>query len=199
VLPFEEVHFWVRAVCVCLKTSVVRRVKTAELFAIWDYKGKLESQQWSYIQQLGILRARLACPPTKMLRRFTQFICDASLTRLSKQSHPLEVESSFSAPMVGLTCDVPFSSMEIKASTCVGATQADDTEVDLSAWALPDKTDEQVHARNVLWCFAIQWWARNIRNEAMSWWQVHGKDPKDLAAIQNCILWARACSYWHWT
>ena len=130
-----------------MKTPVVRRVKTAELFAIWDYKGKLESQQWSCTQQLGILRARLACPPAKMLRRFTKFICDASLTRLSKQSHPLEVESSFSAPMVGLTCDVLFSSMEIKASTCVGAAQANDAEVDLSAWALPDKTDEQVHAR----------------------------------------------------
>ncbi len=52
VLPFEEVNFWVRAVCVYSKTPVVRRVKTAELFAIWDYKGKLDSQQWSYIQQL---------------------------------------------------------------------------------------------------------------------------------------------------
>jgi hypothetical protein len=134
-----------------------------------------------------------------MLSRFTQFICDASLTRLSKQSHPLEVESSFSAPMMGLTCDVPFSSMEIKASTCVGAAQADDAEVDLSVWALPDKTDEQMHARNVLWRFAVGWWARNIGNEAMSWWRANRKDPKDLAAIQNCIFRARACSYWHWT
>ena len=141
----------------------------------------------------------MACPPAKMLSRFTQFICDASLTRLSKQSHPLEVESSFSAPMMGFTCDVPFSSMEIKASTCVGAAQADDAEVDLSVWALPDKTDEQMHARNVLWRFAVGWWARNIGNEAMSWWRANRKDPKDLAAIQNCIFRARACSYWHWT
>ncbi len=66
-LPFKEVHFWVRAECVYSRTPVVRRVKTAELFAIWDYKGKLESQQWSYIQQLGILRGCLACPPAKML------------------------------------------------------------------------------------------------------------------------------------
>jgi hypothetical protein len=57
-LPFKEVHFWVRVVCVYSKTPVVRRVKTAELFAIWDYEGKLESQQWSYIQQLRIFRAR---------------------------------------------------------------------------------------------------------------------------------------------
>jgi hypothetical protein len=199
VLPFKEVHFWVRAECVYSKTPVIRWVKTAKLFAIWDYKGKLESQQWSYIQQLGILRACLACPPAKMLRRFTQFICDASFTRLSKQSHYLEVESSFSAPMVGLTCDVPFSYMEIKASTGVGAAQANDAEVDLSAWALLDKMDEQVCARNVLWRFAIRWWARNIAVEAMSWWRANRKDPKDSAAIQNCIFRARACSYWHWT
>ena len=52
VLPFMEVHFWVRVECAYSKTPVVRRVKTTELFAIWDYEGKLESQQWSYIQQL---------------------------------------------------------------------------------------------------------------------------------------------------
>jgi hypothetical protein len=28
--------------------------------------------------------------------------------------------------------------------------------------------------------------------------KIYGKDPKDLAAIQNCIFRARACSYWHW-
>ncbi len=111
----------------------------------------------------------------------------------------MEVESSFSAPMAGLTCDVLFSSMEIKASTCVGAAQANDAEVDLSAWALPDKTDEQVRVRNVVQCFVARWWAHNIANEAMSWWRAIGKDPKDLAAIQNCIFPARACSYWYWT
>jgi hypothetical protein len=115
----------------------------------------LESQQRSYIQQLGILRARLACPPAKMLCQFSQFNCDASLTRLSNQSHSLELESSLSAPMVGLTCGIPFSPMEIKASTRVGTAQANDAEVDLSAWAFPDKKDEQAHARNVLWHFAV--------------------------------------------
>ncbi len=89
--------------------------------------------------------------------------------------------------------------MDVKASTHVGAAQANDAEVDLSAWALPDETDEQVRARNVLRRFAVQWWARNIANEVMSWWRANGKDPKDLAAIQNCIFRARACSYWHWT
>jgi hypothetical protein len=66
-LPFKEAHFWVRADCVYSKTPIMRRLKTAELFAIWDYEGKLESQQWSYKEQLGVLRGCLACPPAKML------------------------------------------------------------------------------------------------------------------------------------
>jgi hypothetical protein len=48
-LPFKEVHFWVRAFSVYSKDPVIRRVKTVGLFAIWDYEGKLESQQWSRI------------------------------------------------------------------------------------------------------------------------------------------------------
>jgi hypothetical protein len=32
----------------------------------------------------------------------------------------------------------------------------------------------------------------------MRWWKSNWKDPKDLAAIQNCIFGAHACSYWHW-
>ena len=67
-LPFGEVHFWVRAACAYSKIPVVRRVKTVKLFAIWDYEGKLESLQWSRIEQLAILWARVACPPAKMLR-----------------------------------------------------------------------------------------------------------------------------------
>jgi hypothetical protein len=55
-LPFKEVHFWVRAWCVYSKTPVIWRVKAAELFTIWDYEGKLESQQWSYKDQLRVLR-----------------------------------------------------------------------------------------------------------------------------------------------
>jgi hypothetical protein len=66
-LSFKEVHFWVRADCVYSKTLIIRRLNTAELFAIWDYEGKLESQQWSYKEQLGVLRGCLACPPAKML------------------------------------------------------------------------------------------------------------------------------------
>ncbi len=155
-LPFKEVHFWVRAECVYLKTPIIRRVKTAEVFAIWDYKGKLESQQWSYKEQLRVLRARLDCPPAKMLRHFTQFICDANLSRLSTGLQMLEGNPNPS-PTVGLTWDVAFTPMEAKATTCIAATQADDAEVDLSAWALPGETLEQAWARDMLQRFAVQW------------------------------------------
>ena len=184
-LPFREVHFWVRVVCIYSKVPVVRQVKTVELFAIWDYKGKLESQQWSCIEQLVILWGRVACLPGKMLWQFTQFICNACLTRLTSRSQTLGSDSS--VPMAGLTRDIPFSPMEVKASTRVGAAQADDAEVDLSAWALPKETIKQVNARKVLWRFAVRWWAWNIAKEAFTWWQANGKDLKDLAAIQNCI------------
>jgi hypothetical protein len=36
--PFKEDHFWVREECVYSKTPIIRRAKTAELFAIWDYE-----------------------------------------------------------------------------------------------------------------------------------------------------------------
>ncbi|KAL3816710.1 hypothetical protein ACHAXA_009149, partial [Cyclostephanos tholiformis] len=114
-LPFKEVHFWVRAFSVYSKDPVIRRVKTVGLFAIWDYEGKLESQQWSRIKQLGILQACVACPPAKMLRRFIQYMCNACLTRMSSRSHTVGIDSS--VPMAGLTRDIPFSLMEVKSST----------------------------------------------------------------------------------
>ncbi len=43
---------------------------------------------------------------------------------------------------VGLTQDVAFKPMEEKTTTQEGAAQADDTEVNLSAWALPGEAIE---------------------------------------------------------
>ncbi len=45
--------------------------------------------------------------------------------------------------------------MEAKATTRIVAAQADDAEVNLSAWALPGETLEQAWARDVLWHFAV--------------------------------------------
>jgi hypothetical protein len=56
----------------------------------------------------------------------------------------------------------------------------------------------EAQARVVLRHFAARWWAYNLNKEAMQWWNRNGRDPQDLAAIQDCIYWARASSYWHW-
>jgi hypothetical protein len=32
----------------------------------------------------------------------------------------------------------------------------------------------------------------------MRWWRSNGQDPRDLAAIKDCLFRARAASYWHW-
>jgi hypothetical protein len=101
-------------------------------------------------------------------------------------------------PTVGLTWDVPFTPMEVKATTPIAAAQANNAEVDLLTWALPGETIKQACSRDVLRRFAVRWWATNLLKEAMRWWKSNGKDPKDLEAIQNCIFQARACSYWHW-
>ena len=45
--------------------------------------------------------------------------------------------------------------MEGKAMTRVAAAQADDAEVDLSAWALPGETLEEARARDVLRHLAV--------------------------------------------
>ncbi len=99
---------------------------------------------------------------------------------------------------MGLTRDVPFTPMEVKATTRIAAAQANDAEVDLSAWALPGETIEQARSRDVLRRFVIQGWATYLSKEAMQWWKSNGKNPKDLTAIQNCIFQARAYSCWHW-
>ncbi len=60
-----------------------------------------------------------------------------------------------SSPTVGLCRDVAFTPMEAKATTPIAATQADDAEVGLSAWALPGETLKQARARDVLRHFTV--------------------------------------------
>ena len=32
----------------------------------------------------------------------------------------------------------------------------------------------------------------------MRWWRLNDRNPRDLAAIEDCLCCARAASYWHW-
>jgi hypothetical protein len=104
--------------------------------AIWDYEGKLESVGWTRAHSFSILRARLSAPPAKMLRYFAQTVCDALLLRL-QPSHLLALDVDRSKGLAGFTHDVPFLPLEDKVTTRVAAAQADDAEVNLTAWSYP--------------------------------------------------------------
>ena len=168
-LHSRERHFWVLAQSVFSKNPVLRQVKTAELLAMWDYEGKLESCGWSREQCLQILQACLLSPPDKMLRRFVQAVCDAILL----QSYSTAVQPPESDPQTstrGFTLDILFSPLKAKVTTHVTAAQMDFAEVDLTDWSSPLKTEVEAHARVVLRRFAVQRWAIHLARAAMRWW-----------------------------
>jgi hypothetical protein len=88
----------------------------------------------------------------------------------------------------GLTRDVPFSPLEKKVSTQFTAAQADDAKINLAAWFPPQETEEEAKVQVILRQFVIRWWAHNLSQEAMRWWNRNGEDPKDLATIHNCVF-----------
>ncbi len=135
-LPFCGAKIWVQAHSVFSKETVLRQVRISELMAIWDYEGKLESVGWTRAHSFSILRARLSAPPAKMLRYFAQTVCDALLLRL-QPSHLLALDVDRSKGLAGFTHDVPFLPLEDKVTTRVAAAQADDAEVNLTAWSYP--------------------------------------------------------------
>ena len=156
---------------------------------MWDYEGKLESRGWSREQCLQILQARLLSPPGKMLRHFVQAVCDAILL----ESHTTAVHPPESDPRTstkGFTSDIPFSPLKAKVTTRVTAAQTDFAEVDLTAWSSPLETEVEAHARVVLQRFAVRWWAIHLARDAMRWWRSNGREPRDLAAIEDCLFCA---------
>ena len=196
-LPFDHRCFWILAHSVYSNALVLCQARISKLMAIWDYEGKLEARGWSCIQEHRVLTARLSVPPAKMLRCFAQAACDAILLKLQVVT---PAARGVKAPhsLAGLSSDVPFTPPEQKASTRVAAAQADDAEVDLTAWASPDETAEEAKAHKILRRFAVCWWTHNLRQEAMAWWNWENKDRQDLAAIHDCLYRARACSYFSW-
>ena len=84
-----------------------------------------------------------------MLQCFAQSACNAILLKL----HDGVKESTKGKALVGctgITQDVPLSPLKAKAATQVAVAQADNAEVDLTAWALPSETVEQAKARVIL-------------------------------------------------
>ena len=159
-LKFADKLFWVEAATVMSKTPLVRRVMMSELHAMWDYEGKLEARDWSKLQDSEVLRHRLLSPPAKMIRIFLSAAADAVVQEVMKPGSWVKPVLVL-GPMVGLTKEVPFSPLEARADTRVMAAQADDAEVDLSTWAMPDETPVQTHARQVLRKVVARWWYIN--------------------------------------
>ena len=102
---------------------------------------------------------------------------------------------------VGRTIDIPFSQLEVNASTRVKAAQADNAEVDLSQWAESDESLLVADARAVLRKFVNIWWARFQERKALDWLNSASSVEKkeDSDAIADCIRRAKGCTYWSWT
>jgi hypothetical protein len=132
-----------------------------------------------------------------MLQHFVQAVCDAILLDFYNGAvHPPEQEPRSGTK--GFVSDIPFSPLEAKVTTRVAAAQTNFAEVGPTAWSSPSETEEEAQGRVVLRQFAAHWWANYLERDAMRWWMSNGWDPLDLAAIKDCIVWARATSYWHW-
>ena len=120
-LPKEERRIWVRAASVFSPgRKKVRTVADHEMFAIWDYEGKLESKSWPKGIVGKVLEARFASPPAKMIRTLLFTACEY----ISPFVHFGTPEEKVGTP--GLTSEVPFSPLEMRANTRVKAAQADE-------------------------------------------------------------------------
>ena len=172
------------------KTRVIRRIKHHELLGMWDYEGKLEAQGWTRPQRDEIIRRRLQSPPAKIVRSFVFKLCDLFA--------PTDLDERVDRA-VGLTTDVPFSPLEQAVSTRLTAAKADNAEVDLSLWALPEESEEETRARAVLRRFALRCWVRMQERSACAW--LAARDPvkwDDHEAVEDCLRRCRAATYWSW-
>ena len=66
-------EFWVRADSVWSKQQILRQVSLEELFAIWDYEGKLEAKAWTFASPLLLAKSfgALRMPPLNLGCRVT--------------------------------------------------------------------------------------------------------------------------------
>ena len=148
------------------KTPMVWQVTIDDLHSIWDYEDKLECKRCSKPHRNMMLSYRICSQLAKMIRVFLTKAADVIVdTVMGTMSQPFP-EVSVLGSMVGFSNDVPLLPLEANVTTWVAATQADDSEVDLSIWALPNETIEQSKAREVLRQFVDRWWAYNLSKKA---------------------------------
>jgi hypothetical protein len=195
-LSSKERHtLWVLAVSVFSKNKVLRKPSQLELLAIWDYAGKIWYQGMNQEQIESLLAARLLSPPGKILKTFSFGICqqvlEATLPRTFNDIVPIGKEPQGTGlGQKGV--------MELKGIQRAKAAVADDAGVDLSYWALPNETQTQTHARDLLRRFAHTWWVMNLTREAHFWLAANGNHQGDAEAIADCIRRAAGSDYWDW-
>ena len=107
-MKFQDRFFWVEASTVMSKDPVIWGVVAEELHPMWDYKGKLEDEQWERSQGRRILFHRILSPPAKMIWLFLSKAADAIIQEVMVSMVVPEEQAHSLGPTVGLTKDVPF-------------------------------------------------------------------------------------------
>jgi hypothetical protein len=167
------------------KEKVLRPVKLHELFAIWDFEGKLENQFNNRKQAITMLQHRLYSLPGKLIRLIGHHLLDQRAAYFDSIRPPPHVVTNKAVKSE----DVPFTPLEDLAEVRAEAACPDDAEIDLSTWALPQETPEQFHSRNVLRRFAVRWWSYIITpRRPMSGWQL------DPGPSLMSWLWRMRCA-----
>ena len=189
----EMRELWILAVSVFSKSKVLRRLTLIELLSVWDYAGKIWYQGMSVDRMEQLLQARLLSPPGKILKSITFNFCQQILESLLPH-HSDEITPLHKMGEAPLAKGI----MELKGIQRPKAARADDADVELEYWALPNETPKQTLARTCLRKFAHVWWVMNLTREAYAWLARNGSHPKDKAAIDDCLRRAAGSDYWEW-
>ncbi len=88
---------------------------------------------------------------------------------------------------VVLTSEIPFSPLELKEASQAGAAKADDEDIDLSIWALPNETKAQRDARVVLRRFSTHWWIHHQAKVAERHFEANPPSKEDLECMKKCM------------
>ena len=188
--------FWVRAATAWSKgEKILRPIKLHELFAVWDFEGKLECQGKSHSQGVTLLQQRLYSPPGKLSRLLAHHLLSARAEYFDNLDGTEQLVPSNAALR---SADVPFKPLEDLAEVRAEAACPDDAEIDLSIWADVDETPLQAKARSTLRRFAVKWWAHNHTRKASAWLAEGDRDKFDHMAVKDGLRRIKACRYFKW-
>ena len=127
------------------------------------------------------------------------FVFTAGEFMLSRNK--LAKTSTLTPPPIGKTANIPLSPLEAACNMRVKAANADNVRVDLSHWAIEDKTQITVASHTVLRRFVVKGWSIYQERNTKAWSRLCDGDRlmEDTDAITDCIWRAKGCTYWLWT